>query len=338
MLGDMGSAATGALIILGDRLGLFGFIAESGPSDSESIASQLKLDERYVREWLACMAASEYLNYNAETETFSMSPEQAAVFANPESPLLMTGGFYSISSLYHDEPKLAEAFRTGEGGSWGDHHPCLFCGTAKFFRPGYQAHLIQNWIPSLEGVAEKLERGAQVADVGCGHGCSTRIMAKAYPKSMFAGYDYHEQSVEQAARDAAKEGLKNVRFEVASAKNYPGNEYDLVAFFDCLHDMGAPAGAAAHVKSTLKADGTWLVVEPMAGDSLAENLNPVGRLYYAFSTLVCTPASKAQEVGAALGAQAGEKRLREIAVGGGGFSSFRRATETPFNLILEGKP
>jgi SAM-dependent methyltransferase len=338
MLGDMGGAASGALVLLGDRLGLFAAIAGHGPGTSAELAAAAGVDERYLREWLACMAASGYVDYDAEGKTFSMNPEQAAVFADPESPVALAGAYYSTASLYIDEPTLSEAFRSGRGVSWGDHHPCLFCGTAKFFRPGYAHHLTGEWLAALDGVVEKLERGARVADVGCGHGCSTTIMAKAFPNSQFTGYDYHAQSVETARALARDQGVPNATFDVASAKDYPGDGYDLVAFFDCLHDMGDPAGAAAHVRSTLKPDGTWLIVEPMAGDTLSDNLNPVGRLYYAFSTMVCTPASMAQEVGLALGAQAGEKRLREVVVDGGGFTRFRRATETPFNLILEARP
>lgn len=338
MLGDMGAAASGALVLLGDQLGLFSVIAEQGPANSESIAKAANLDERYVREWLSCMAASEYVNYDESSETFSMSPEQCAIFSDPDSPVALTGGFYAIASLYHDEPKLNAAFKSGDGVSWGDHHSCLFCGTAKFFRPGYAHHLTSEWIPALEGVREKLERGAKVADVGCGHGCSTTFMAKAFPNSEFVGYDYHAQSVESARAAANAEGVPNLSFDVASAKDYPGSDYDFVTSFDCLHDMGDPVGATKHVKSTLKPDGTWMIVEPMAGNSLTENLNPVGRLYYAFSTMVCTPASRSQEVGLALGAQAGENRLREVISDQGGFSQFRRATETPFNLILEARP
>jgi 2-polyprenyl-3-methyl-5-hydroxy-6-metoxy-1,4-benzoquinol methylase len=338
MLGDMGGAASGALVLLGDQLGLFAAIAEHGPGTSAELAAAAGVDERYLREWLSCMAASGYVDYDAAGGKFSMNPEQAAVLANPDSPVALAGAYYGIASMYIDEPKLNHAFRTGGGVSWGDHHPCLFCGTAKFFRPGYAHFLINDWLPALEGMVAKLESGARVADVGCGHGCSTTIMAKAFPNSQFTGYDYHAQSIEAARALAEDESVSNVNFDVASAKDYPGNDYDLVAFFDCLHDMGDPAGAAAHVRNSLKPDGTWLLVEPMAGDTLSENLNPVGRLYYAFSTMICTPASKAQEVGLALGAQAGEKRLREVVVDGGGFTRFRRATQTPFNLILEARP
>jgi SAM-dependent methyltransferase len=250
----------------------------------------------------------------------------------------MTGGFYSIASMYTDEPMLTSAFTTGEGIGWGDHHGCLFCGAAKFFRPSYQANLVSNWLPSLGGgVVDKLNNGAKVADVGCGHGISTTLMAQAFPNSTFVGYDFHEGSVSDAREHAERAGVTNVTFEVATSKDFPGHDYDLVTFFDCLHDMGDPAGAAAHVRQSLAKDGTWMIVEPAAGDSLAENINPVGRVYYAFSTAICTPSSLSQEVGAALGAQAGEAKLREV-VTAGGFATVRRATETPFNLVLEARP
>jgi SAM-dependent methyltransferase len=334
---DMGAAASGALVVLGDRSGLFRAVAKHSPAgaDVKTIATSAGLDERYVQEWLSCMAASHYVEYLAKENSFSMTPEQCAVFADSDSPVALGGGYYSVAALYLDEPKVAEAFRSGAGVSWDDHHSCLFCGTERFFRPGYSAHLLQEWLPALEAVTAKLERGAQVADVGCGHGCSTTIMAKAFPKSEFIGFDVHPASVDRARKLAEEEKLSNVRFEIATAKEFPGSEYDLVTFFDCLHDMGDPVGAAKHVRESLAEDGTWLLVEPNAGDTLRDNLNPIGRLYYAFSTMVCTPASKSQEVGLALGAQAGERRLREVVCGGAGFGRFRRAAETPFNLILE---
>lgn len=337
MVGDIGAAANGALVITGDRLGLYQALSENGPLTVEELAQQTGTNERYVREWLSAQAASGYVEYDPSVERFYMTPEQSMIFTNEDSPFLMTGGFYSLAAVYKDEPKLTNAFRTGEGIAWGDHDGCLFCGTAKFFRPGYQAHLVSEWLPALEGVTEKLEAGARVADVGCGHGLSTVMMAEAYPQSTFIGFDYHEDSIRCAREHARKAGLSNVRFLVASAKDYPGNDYDLVTFFDCLHDMGDPAGAAAHVRQSLKPDGTWMVVEPYANDRLEDNLNPVGRVYYAFSTAVCTPSSMSQEVKAALGAQAGESRLREVAASAG-FRRFRRATETPFNFVLEARP
>jgi ubiquinone/menaquinone biosynthesis C-methylase UbiE len=259
------------------------------------------------------------------------------VFADADSPTCLIGGFYAIASMCIDEPKVTHAFQSGEGLAWGEHHECLFCGTEKFFRPGYKMNLVSQWLPALEGVTAKLEQGGKVADVGCGHGASTLVMAEAYPKSTFLGFDFHEESIAHANQLAAESKLKNVRFEVATAKHFPGNDYDLVAFFDCLHDMGDPVGAAAHTLKALKPSGTMMLVEPFAHDQLADNLNPISRMYYCFSTMICTPASISQEVGLALGAQAGEKRLRDVATEAG-FKSFRRAAETPFNLILEAKP
>jgi ubiquinone/menaquinone biosynthesis C-methylase UbiE len=337
MVVELGAAANAPLVLIGDKLGLYRAIAEAGPVNSFELAQRTGTSERYVREWLSAQAASGFVAYDTETERFSLTPEQTLVFADQDSPVLLTGGFYSVASLYADEPKLVEAFKTGRGIAWGDHDGCLFCGVEKFFRPSYRAHLTQDWIPALGTVEQTLQRGAKVADVGCGHGASTLIMAETYPASTFIGFDYHPESIAHARELAEKAGLKNVRFEVATAKGFPGQDYDLVTFFDCLHDMGDPAGAAAHVRSTLKPDGSWMIIEPFAGDSLAENLNPVGRVYYAFSTSVCTPSSLSQEVGAALGAQAGEQRLREVAKAGG-FSRFRRATETPFNLVLQAQP
>jgi SAM-dependent methyltransferase len=337
MVGDMGAAMSAALVVLGDRLGLYKALAQS-PANADELAQRTGLTERYVREWLAAQAAAGYVAYDSAARRFHMTPEQTAVFADESGPAFMPGAFQVIASVFHDEPKIAEAFRTGSGVGWHEHHPCLFHGTERFFRPGYAAHLVSDWLPALDGVVEKLERGASVADVGCGHGASTILMAEAFPNSTFAGFDYHPESIERA-RDAARAAgvLGRVWFEVAGAKDYPGNRYDLVTFFDCLHDMGDPVGAAAHVRRTLDRDGTWLVVEPFAHDTLEDNLNPVGRLFYSGSTMICTPASLAQEVGLGLGAQAGEARLRDV-VTQGGFRRFRRAHETPFNLILEARP
>ncbi|WP_299123689.1 class I SAM-dependent methyltransferase [uncultured Winogradskyella sp.] len=334
---EMGAAANGPLVTIGDKLGLYKTLSESNSMSSQQLADATDTAERYVREWASAQAASGYINYNASDKTFSMSPEQTAVFGNAKSPVFMTGAFYAISSVYHDEPKIEKVFKTGEGVSWGDHNDCLFCGTEKFFSPSYEGNLISSWLPALDGVIDKLKNGAKVADIGCGHAASTIIMAKAFPKSQFIGYDFHDKSIEQAKERAKTAGVSNIRFEVATAKDIPGNEYDLITFFDCLHDMGDPEGACAHAKSILKTDGTCMIVEPFAHDSLEENLNPVGRAFYAFSTMLCTPCSLNQEVGLALGAQAGEKRLKDTIINGG-FSQFRKATETPFNLILEARP
>jgi SAM-dependent methyltransferase len=337
MVGDMGAAAVAPLVVLGDKLGLYRALAADGPLTTAELADRTGTTERYVREWCAAQAGSGYITFDQQINRFSMSPEQQAVFVDPDSPVCMVGGFYSISSLFIDEPKVTHAFRTGEGLAWGDHHECLFCGVEKFFRPGYRENLVSHWLPALDGVTQKLKRGAKVADVGCGHGASTLVMAETFPRSTFVGFDFHEESIAHANQLAQEAKLGNVRFEVATAKHFPGNDYDLVAFFDCLHDMGDPVGAAAHTLKALKPDGTMLLVEPFAHDELLENLNPIGRMYYCFSTMVCTPASISQEVGLALGAQAGEKRLREV-VTEAGFKIFRRATETPFNLVLEAKP
>ena len=334
---EMGAAANGPLITIGDKLGLYKTLSESKSMSSQQLADATQTSERYIREWAAAQAASGYINYDAKTNTFSMSPEQRAVFGDPKSSVFMTGVFYAISSLYFDEHKLEQAFKTGEGVSWGDHNTCLFCGTEKFFSPSYEGNLINNWLPALDGVLDKLRQGAKVADIGCGHAASTIIMAKAFPKSTFVGYDYHSKSIGQAKERAKDAGISNISFAVATAKDFPGENYDFITFFDCLHDMGDPVGACNHAKNALKADGTCMIVEPFANDTLEDNLNPVGRAFYAFSTLLCVPCSLNQEVGEALGAQSGEKRLKETIISGG-FSTFKRATETPFNLILEARP
>jgi SAM-dependent methyltransferase len=336
MVTEMGAAAIGPLIILGDRLGLYKALEEYGPLGSKQLADATGTAERYVREWLSAHAASGYIEFHPGKDQFSMTPEQAMVFSNPDSPVLMTGAFYAISSMYHDEEVMEQAFKSGKGVSWGDHHSCLFCGTEKFFRPSYSTHLVSGWLPALDGVVEKLEKGGKVADVGCGHGASTMIMAEAFPNSEFIGFDFHEGSVKHASEEAKKAGLTNITFKVGNAKNFPGTDYDLIAFFDCLHDMGDPVGACSHTVKALKPDGTCLLVEPFANDTLEENMNPVGRAFYSFSTMLCTPSSLSQEVVLALGAQAGEKRLREVALNCG-FNRFRRATESPFNLIIEAR-
>ncbi|MHC5024053.1 MAG: class I SAM-dependent methyltransferase [Planctomycetota bacterium] len=337
MVGDMGAAAVAPLVILGDRLGLYKALAAHGPMTTEDLADRTGTTERYVREWCAAQAGSGYVEFDSATGQFGMSAEQQAVFADDDSPACMTGGYYGIGSMFIDEPKISHAFRTGEGVSWGDHSECLFCGTEKFFRPGYKANLVADWLPALDGVVERLERGGKVADVGCGHGASTLVMAEAFPKSTFIGFDFHEASVECASARAKESGLTNVSFDVAAAKHYPGSDYDLVAFFDCLHDMGDPVGGVAHTLRALAPDGTLMIVEPFAHDDLEQNLNPIGRMYYSFSTMVCTPASISQEVGLALGAQAGPRRLEQV-VREGGFTRFRQATGTPFNMIIEARP
>ena len=334
MIGDLGAAATAALVVVGDRLGFYKAMAEAGPLDSAGLAARTGTSERYVREWLAAQAAAGYITYEPDTRHYSLTPEQAAAFADETSPAFMPGGFQVVASLFRDEAKIAEAFRTGIGVGWHEHDPILFRGTERFFRPGYAAHLVSEWIPALEGMQERLERGAHVADVGCGHGASTIVMARAFPNSTFVGFDYHPPSIERARELAREAGVADrTKFEVGSAKTYHGT-YDLVAFFDCLHDMGDPVGAARHVLESLAPQGAWMLVEPFAHDRIEENFNPIGRIFYAASTMICTPASLAQEVGLGLGAQAGENRLREV-VTAGGFTRFRRAAQTPLNLVFE---
>jgi ubiquinone/menaquinone biosynthesis C-methylase UbiE len=338
MLSDLGGASSIAMVRMGDALGFYKELYEKGPMTSDELAKSARVDERYLREWLSNQAASNYLTYDASSSTFSLPPEQAMIFANEESPVYMMGGFDLMAALLDNQPKVQAAFKSGKGVAWGDQAGCMFCAVARFFRPGYLNHLVGTWLPALDGVVDKLTRGAKVADVGCGHGWSTVLMAKAFPKSQFIGYDFHPGSIENARAHAESHGVpSNARFEVGLAKDYPGKDFDLVTCFDCLHDMGDPAGAAAHIRQSLKSDGTWMIVEPMAGDTLQQNMNPVGRLYYAASTMICLPTSRSQEVGAALGAQAGEARLREV-IEKGGFSKVRRATETPFNMIIEARP
>ena len=338
MVGDMGATLSAALVVVGDRLGLYKAMAEAGPIDAPTLACRTGTAERYVREWLAAQAASGYVTHDAETNLFHLESEQAMVFAQEGSPAFMAGFFEIAEAVFRAVPRITDAFRSGRGVGWHEHHRCLFCGTERFFRTSYSHHLVSEWLPSLDGVTDKLTRGAAVADVGCGHGASTILMAQAFPASRFIGFDYHLPSIEAAREAAAASGVADrVNFEVAAAKDFPARGYDLITFFDCLHDMGDPTGAAAHVRAALAPDGTWMIVEPFAHDRLADNLNPVGRIYYAASTMICTPAALSQEIGTALGAQAGELRLREV-ITGGGFTRLRRAAETPFNLVLEARP
>jgi SAM-dependent methyltransferase len=337
-VGDLGAALSAALVAIGDKLGLYRAMGDGQPLTPDELASRTGTDARYVREWLSNQAAGGYVSYDAATERFFLTPEQSFALAQEGSPAFVPGAFQAATSMIKDEEKITRAFETGQGVGWHEHHPDLFTGTERFFRPGYAANLVASWIPALDGVEAKLNAGVTVADVGCGHGASTILMAQAYPRSEFVGFDYHAPSIEHARRSASMAGLDGrVSFEVASAKDYGGDGYQLVAMFDCLHDMGDPVGAAGHVLQTLAPDGTWMIVEPAAGDRLEDNLNPVGRVFYAASTLVCTPASRAQEVGLGLGAQAGERRLRKV-VTDGGFTRFRRAAETPVNMVLEARP
>jgi SAM-dependent methyltransferase len=332
----MGAAYTAPLVVIGDKLGLFRALATSEPITPAELAAKTGTTERYVREWINGLAAADYVTFCGDGR-YTLTPEQAEVLANEDSPASLIGGFQTLAAAGKIVPKLVQAFRTGQGVGWHEHDVDLFEGVERFFRPGYAANLTAAWLPALDGVVAKLERGAKVADVGCGHGASTIIMAKAFPNSTFIGFDYHGPSIDAARKAAANAGLTNVKFEVASAKDFPGKGYDLVCYFDCLHDMGDPQGAAKHTLGTLAKDGTWMIVEPFANDDVADNMNPVGRVYYSASTLICTPNSLSQEVGTALGAQAGEKRLGEV-IGGAGFTRFRRATETPFNIVLEARP
>ena len=338
MIGDVGAAMNASLMLLGDKLGLYKALAQGGPMNPAALAKATGTAERYVREWLSAQAASGYVEYDAASGQFSMLPEQIMALADEDSPVFMGAVGSLICATFLDEPNISEAFKTGKGVGWNRRSECLFCGTARFFRTSYKHYLVQEWLPALDGVVDKLKRGAKVADVGCGHGVSTRLMAEAFPKSTFFGFDYHDGSI-QAARELTRDAgfSDRVRFETHSAKTFPANGYDLVCFFDCLHDMGDPVGALKHTRSTLADDGTCLLIEPFANDRPEDNFNPVGRVYYAASTMICTPASLDQEVGLALGAQAGEARLREVARQGG-FTRFRRAAETPFNLILEARP
>jgi SAM-dependent methyltransferase len=336
MLGDVGAAMGAALVLIGDKFGLYKELAK-GPLTAADLASRTGTVERYVREWGAAQAAAGYINYDVASGRFSISPEQALVLADEGGPAFFPGIYEVVAATLRDEPKVAAAFRNGGGVGWHEHDPCLFRGTERFFRPSYATHLVAEWIPALEGIEEKLKRGARVADVGCGHGASVILMAKAYPKSEFFGFDYHEPSIIRARELAREAGVADrAHFERASSKDYPGT-YDLVAFFDCLHDMGDPVGAASHVKTTLNPGGSWMIVEPFAGDRIEDNFNPIGRLFYAASAMICVPGSMSQEVGLGLGAQAGEKRLREV-LAAGGFSHVRLAATTPFNLVLEARP
>ena len=338
VVNEWGATEGALLTFVGDRLGLFKAMAGAGELTPEELAKKTGTHPRIIREWLAGQAAGGFVTYNPVTGSYTLPEEQAFALTDENSPAYIAGFYQSLAGLFKDQEKIIEAFRTGKGLGWGDHHHYLFEGTERFFKPNYVANLTTSWIPALEGVEYKLKsEGAKVADVGCGHGVSTILMAKAYPNSRIIGFDSHKPSIEWARKQAEKEGLKNITFEVARSTDYPGDDYDLVAFFDCFHDMGNPSGAARHVLQTLKKkDGTWMLVEPFANDKVEDNLNPLGRVFYSVSTIVCVPASL-NENGPALGAQAGEERIAEI-VKSAGFSKFRRATQTPFNLVFEARP
>jgi SAM-dependent methyltransferase len=334
-IADLGGGFNTALVRIGEKLGLYKAMAGAGPLLPQELADRTATNARCVHEWLRAQAAGGYVTYDPATHKYTLPPEQALALAIEDSPAYLPGAHQIVRSVMLDEAKIVDAFRTGQGLGWHEHDRELFHGTERFFRPNYIAHLTSEWIPALDGMEEKLRDGAAVADVGCGHGASTILMAQAYPKSQFTGYDYHPASIERAQEAARGAGVEDrVRFVTASAKDYPGRDFDLVAFFDCLHDLGDPAGAAAHVRHTLAPDGVWMIVEPSAKDRTEDNLNPIGRVYYAASAMICTLASQSQDVGAALGAQAGESRLRSVVMAGG-FRKFRKAAETPFNMVFE---
>ena len=336
-VGDLGAAVHAGMVVLGDQLGLYKALAAGAMSPGE-LAKATGTDERYVREWLASQAAGGYVLYDEASKKFGLSPEQAFTLANEDSPAYLPGGFQIALGALASVPRIAECFKTGAGLGWGEHNEDVFCGCEKFFRPGYAANLLSSWIPALDGVEDKLKRGGLVADVGCGRGASTLLMAGAFPNSRFFGFDSHERSITGARASAERQGLgERALFQVGTAKEFPGENYDLVTLFDCLHDMGDPVGAARRIRQSLAEDGTWMIVEPFANDDLKDNLNPVGRVFYGFSTLLCTPCSRSQEVALCLGAQAGEVRIRQV-VTSAGFSRFRRAAETPFNIVYEARP
>ena len=335
---EVGATLNTALVVMGDRLGLYRAMAGAGPLAPAELAERTGTAERYVREWLNAQAAGGYVSYDPDSGRYLLPPEQAVALTDPDSPAYLPGFFQIALGSVTDSPNIVDAARTGAGFGWHEHGADVHEGCERFFRPGYNANLVAAWLPALDEVVDKLERGALVADVGCGHGSSTILMAQRFPNSAFVGSDYHAGSIETARRRAQDAGVADrARFEIAPAAGYTGVEYDLVTMFDCLHDMGDPVGAARHVHGTLKPDGTWMIVEPMAADRVEGNLNPVGRAYYSFSTLLCTPASLSQEVGLALGAQAGEARIADV-VGTAGFTRFRRAAETPFNIVFEARP
>jgi SAM-dependent methyltransferase len=334
---EVGATLNAALVVMGDKLGLYRALAGAGPLSPADLAERTGTAERYVREWLNAQAAGGYVDYDPTTGRYELPPEQAVALTDEGSPAYLPGFFQIALGSVADSPRIAEAARSGDGFGWHEHVHDVHEGCERFFRPGYNANLIDSWLPALDGVVAKLKRGARVADVGCGHGASTILMAEAFPESTFVGSDYHEGSIDTARKRAEQAGVADrVRFETAPAAAHPGEGYDVVTMFDCLHDMGDPVGAARHVRDLLAPDGTWMIVEPAAGDRVEDNLNPVGRAYYGFSTLLCTPASLSQEVGLALGAQAGEARIREV-VETAGFSRFRRVAETPFNLVFEAR-
>ncbi|WP_340587000.1 class I SAM-dependent methyltransferase [Erythrobacter alti] len=334
VVGDVAASLSLFMAYLGDQAGVFEAMDGEGPMSVADLAAKTGLNEKYLHQWLGSVSAAGYVTYDADNDTFSITPEQALIFTREGQPACMQGFIQAVVSQYESHEKAVETFKSGKGRPWSDQSQCCFCGTDRFFRPGYAANLTSEWIPSLGGVEDKLKAGAKIADIGCGHGSSSILMAEAYPNSTVIGFDFHEPSIEEARRKAADAGIDNVSFEVASAQDYPGDDFDFACIFDALHDMGDPVGAARHIRETLKDDGTFMLVEPLAGDTMAENMHPIGQIFYAFSTTVCTPASLAQDVGLGLGAQAGQKRLTDVLTKAG-FGKVRRASETPTNMVLE---
>ncbi len=336
-VGDLGASMAAGNVVVGDKLGLYRALAQ-GPAGASELAERTDTDPRYVEEWLRGQAAGGYVTYDASTATYSLTEEQAFALTDPDGPIFLPGAFELAVGALRAQPRVVDAFRTGEGIGWHEHDDLVFTGCERFFKPGYLANLVPQWLPALDGVVAKLENGARVADLGCGHGASTMLLAQAYPNSSFHGSDYHQGSIDQARKRAAEEGVTDrVTFEVASAQTFEGHGYDLTATFDCLHDMGDPLGAARHIRGSLAPDGTWLIVEPAASDNLEDNFNPVGRVYYNFSTFLCVPNAMSQTGGYALGAQAGEAAIRQV-VTDAGFTQFRKVAETPFNNVFEARP
>ena len=333
---DVAGAMGVFMAYLGDQTGIFKVLEDCGPCSHTELAEKSGIDARYLREWLSANAATGYVSYDTDTDEFSLTPEQAAIFIHEGDPTCMQGFFQAVVSQYASCDTAVDVLKTGKGRPWSDQLPCCFCGTDRFFRPGYAMNLVDNWITALDGVTDKLKAGAKVADIGCGHGSSTILMAESFPNSTIHGFDLHGPSIEAARAKAKAAGVKNIEFHVSAAKDYVDRDFDFACIFDALHDMGDPVGAAQHIKDSLKPAGTFMIVEPAAGDELKDNLNMVGGIFYGFSTTICLPTSKSQEVGLALGAQAGERRLTEV-LNQAGFGNVRRATETPFNMILEAR-
>ncbi len=331
---DVAGAVSLMMAYMGDQAGVFAAMDGEGPMTLEQLVGKTGMEPKYLREWLGSVSAAGYVDFDAENETFELPPEKALIFTREGQPACMQGFIQAVVAQFEMHEKAVDVFKTGKGRPWSDHSNCLFCGTDRFFRPGYAANLVSTWLPALDGVTDKLEAGAKVADIGCGYGSSTVLMAREYPNSTFVGIDFHEPSIIEARKQAQEAGLTNVSFEVATAQDFPGDGFDFACIFDALHDMGDPVGAARHIREAMKPDGTFMVVEPMAGDTMAENMHPMGQIFYGFSCMGCVPASLAQDVGLGLGAQAGQKRLAAV-LNEAGFSHVRRATETPTNMVLE---